>query len=57
MPRITINKQNKLKPNTTTNNKISCQKQTTSTPKEEKEKTKLEIAEIEEGNIVAEVFV
>tara|TARA_Y100000389_G_C17012668_1_gene294938 strand:- start:218 stop:391 length:174 start_codon:yes stop_codon:yes gene_type:complete len=57
MPTITNNKQNKLKPNTTTNNKISCQKQTTSTPKEEKEKTKLEIAEIEEGNIVAEVFV
>ena len=26
-------------------------------PKEEKEKTKLEIVEIEEGNIVAEVFV
>jgi len=57
MPTITNIKQNKLKPNTTTNNKISCQKQTTFTPKEEKEKTRLEIVEIEEGNIVAEVFV
>lgn len=57
MQTITNNKQNKLKPNTITNNNISCQKQTTSTPKEEKEKTRLEIVEIEEGNIVAEVFV
>jgi len=57
MPTITNNKQNKLKPNTTTNNKISCQNQTTFTPKEEKEKTRLEIVEIEKGNIVAEVFV
>ena len=57
MPTITNNKQNKLKPNTRTNNKTSCQKQTTSTLKEEKEKTKPEIVEIEEGNIVAEVFV
>jgi len=57
MPTITNIKQNKLKPNTRTNNKTTCQKQTTFTPKEEKEKTKLEIVEIEEGNIVAEVFV
>lgn len=56
MPTIINNKENKLKLKTTTNNKI-CQKQTTSTPKEEPEKTKLEIIEIEEGNIVAEVFV
>jgi hypothetical protein len=56
MPTITNNKQNKLKVINPTNN-ISCQNQTTSTPKEKKEKTRLKIVVIEEGNIVAEVFV
>lgn len=55
MPTITNIEQNKLKVINPTN--ISCQNQTTSTPKEKKEKTRLKIVVIEEGNIVAEVFV
>jgi|UniRef100_A0A6C0IU87 hypothetical protein len=57
MPEIIPNtNQNKLKHLPTTSN-IQCQKQTTSIQKEKPERTRLEIVEIEEGNIVAEVFV